>query len=318
MCLASASQKHCVVNATNFIECFMQANGHAQALSHGDVLKFCGTRLLIHIHKGLDTCDECEPGQVQARLQAAKGVYNGRKKELKHIKKKYGLQHSYFDNSGSKLDKELYADKAFLRRKYIGSEVDVGGTSQPASVHSPITATNKGHKLLSKMGWKEGEGLGRDNAGISEPINVELRVNQSAGLGSSQGVSLSLDNVQDANKAKRWSQARQRYQQLASSAGNQTVTSAPSSPSISTIHQDTVLTTGNNTPSSSVQIPKLPAASIDSYPSPFMSSSQGMSGQMTKSGMSWVRGEVQQNEVAVSSSDSPQGVNSTAATSDNT
>lgn len=40
----------------------------------------------------------------------------------------------------------------------------------------PIDATNKGFTLLQKMGWKEGEGLGKDGGGRKEPIqNVKLR-----------------------------------------------------------------------------------------------------------------------------------------------
>ena len=36
-------------------------------LTHGDNLTVGGTTLLLHIHPGNDTCDECEPGQVQAQ-----------------------------------------------------------------------------------------------------------------------------------------------------------------------------------------------------------------------------------------------------------
>lgn len=41
-----------------------------------------------------------------------------------------------------------------------------------------------------------------------------MRVNQTAGLGASTGVALSLDNVHHAQRAKRWSQARKRYEEL--------------------------------------------------------------------------------------------------------
>ena len=37
----------------------------------------------------------------------------------------------------------------------------------------PIAETNKGHKLLAKMGWKEGQGLGRDEQGLSEPVSED-------------------------------------------------------------------------------------------------------------------------------------------------
>ena len=39
-------------------------------VSHGDVIKVGGTTLELHIHPGSETCDDCEPGQVRAKLQA--------------------------------------------------------------------------------------------------------------------------------------------------------------------------------------------------------------------------------------------------------
>lgn len=44
---------------------------------------------------------------------------------------------------------------------------DVMGQSEPerASIHTPISQQNVGFKLLQKMGWKEGAGLGRNEDG---------------------------------------------------------------------------------------------------------------------------------------------------------
>lgn len=39
-----------------------------------------------------------------------------------------------------------------------------------------IGPDNVGHRLLSKMGWKEGEGVGaKDNKGITAPIAAQVR-----------------------------------------------------------------------------------------------------------------------------------------------
>ena len=35
---------------------------------------------------------------------------------------------------------------------------------------SPIDTENKGRQMLEKMGWKEGQGLGRDGGGLREPV----------------------------------------------------------------------------------------------------------------------------------------------------
>ena len=39
-------------------------------LTHGDNLLVGATELLLHIHPALDTCDGCEPGQIQALQQS--------------------------------------------------------------------------------------------------------------------------------------------------------------------------------------------------------------------------------------------------------
>ena len=44
--------------------------GYVRALKHDDVVVVGTTRLLCHVHEGMDTCDECEPGQVRAKIEA--------------------------------------------------------------------------------------------------------------------------------------------------------------------------------------------------------------------------------------------------------
>lgn len=47
----------------------------------------------------------------------------------------------------------------------------------------PIGGDNKGAALLTKMGWREGKGLGKSNEGMTEIIKLESQVGTS-GLGS--------------------------------------------------------------------------------------------------------------------------------------
>ncbi|MCL7037969.1 hypothetical protein MKW94_018188 [Papaver nudicaule] len=50
-------------------------------------------------------------------------------------------------------------------------------SAKEAAERSKIQADNVGHKLLSKMGWKEGEGLGSSKSGRADPVsagNVKL------------------------------------------------------------------------------------------------------------------------------------------------
>lgn len=51
-----------------------------------------------------------------------------------------------------------------------------------ATTKTWLRGSNKGYRMLQKIGWKEGEGLGRDKQGILEPIATEFRRTR-AGIG---------------------------------------------------------------------------------------------------------------------------------------
>ncbi|CEP13444.1 hypothetical protein [Parasitella parasitica] len=56
-------------------------------------------------------------------------------------------------------------------------------TINQASMYVPIADNNKGARMLANMGWKKGEGLGKDGSGILDPIKAESYA-QSAGIGA--------------------------------------------------------------------------------------------------------------------------------------
>lgn len=56
------------------------------------------------------------------------------------------------------------------------------GTDKKELVLEPISDDSKGHQLLEKIGWIKGEGLGKDNDGIKEPLPIIIRKKRS-GLG---------------------------------------------------------------------------------------------------------------------------------------
>lgn len=114
---------------------------------------------------------------------------------------KYKLQQGILDIGAAK--DQSYRDRAKERRLKYG-EVDpvpvnrskeryvremekqasITQTYQASTIASqPISEGNIGNKLLQKMGWKAGSGLGKTNQGRTEIIEAEQR-NSTAGLGS--------------------------------------------------------------------------------------------------------------------------------------
>lgn len=120
-----------------------------------------------------------------------------------------------------------YVDRAAKRRQFnpdnsqpIRSGMpDNSSTPEVVSgFHVPVAKTNKGHAMLSKMGWKAGTGLGAARQGVVEPVQL-LVADKKAGLGSktiqSQGAaasSASRPPETQAEIARR--KARERFAQL--------------------------------------------------------------------------------------------------------
>lgn len=101
--------KRIICNTPGFLFCNFPPQPKTKCdpyvLEHGDEVKIGETVLSFHIHPGSDTCDGCEPGQVRAHLRLDKKDESlvgptlskeekelERRKELKKIRVKYGLQ----------------------------------------------------------------------------------------------------------------------------------------------------------------------------------------------------------------------------------
>ncbi|XP_033928577.1 angiogenic factor with G patch and FHA domains 1 isoform X2 [Melopsittacus undulatus] len=214
------SQNGTVVNGNQILQPKTKCDPYI--LEHGDEVKIGETVLSFHIHHGSDTCDGCEPGQVRAHLRLDRKKESSvcpalskeereivRRKALKKIREKYGLQNTeYEDNKAVKNPK--YKDRAGKRRETIGSEGTFQRDDSPASVHIEISNSNKGHKMLEKMGWKKGEGLGKDGGGIKDPIHLQLHKTH-AGLGTSRPASAEDVQIIQSKNKKNWDKARERF-----------------------------------------------------------------------------------------------------------
>ncbi|GIY13674.1 angiogenic factor with G patch and FHA domains 1 [Caerostris darwini] len=213
------SQNGTFVNEVRLSEPKQKSKPHE--LNHGDKLSLGSCKLLLHIHGGLETCDKCEPGQVIAELskegksahviKTKKQIEKERRKELRKIKKKYGLKGmEYCDANVSHVDSK-YEDKAEFRRKTVGSENPYEKTEM-ASMDVHVPQNNKGYQLLKKLGWKEGDSLGVANSGISDPVSIQPWVSK-AGLGCTHAETSCSSTPTDKRK-KKWVKAQERYFRL--------------------------------------------------------------------------------------------------------
>lgn len=62
-----------------------------------------------------------------------------------------------------------------------------------------LSHNNLGHKMLQKMGWQEGRGLGRSEDGMLAPIAAKAKVVPKSGIGSHVG---SVVTAEDDNFTK--------------------------------------------------------------------------------------------------------------------
>ena len=144
-------------------------------LSHDSRLQLGGITLICHVHSGLETCDGCEPGlllnsittaSITSSSGAKEDLEKARKRELRKIRQKFGLKL----NDTEAVDVGAgYQDRAEVRRQKVGID-PLGAKTETASTQVPIAKKNKGFQMLAKMGWNEGQGLGKTEDAITEPV----------------------------------------------------------------------------------------------------------------------------------------------------
>ncbi|KAK6015882.1 g-patch domain protein, partial [Ostertagia ostertagi] len=164
-------------------------------IEHGDILRFGKEFLRVHVHFGNNTCPGCEQGLLTPETTAVSQsvtVPHGetaRRRNMKALKAMYGIN----DYAESARTPSYGPDRAAKRRRLVGSEIDVnkdGSIADPNNIYAgcaakpvpgavvvskldsvkPLNEANKGFRLLQSMGWKEGEGLGKDGTGRQAPV----------------------------------------------------------------------------------------------------------------------------------------------------
>ncbi|KAK5969387.1 G-patch domain protein [Trichostrongylus colubriformis] len=179
-------------------------------IEHGDILRFGKEFLRVHVHFGNNTCPGCEQGlftsEATTASQSVTVPYGetARRRNMKALKAMYGIN-DYAENART----PFYGpDRAAKRRRLVGSEINVrkdGDQVDPNNIYAgcaakpvpgavvvskfdpvqPLNEANKGFRLLQSMGWKEGEGLGKEGKGRREPVESAVRKERS-GLGATE------------------------------------------------------------------------------------------------------------------------------------
>ncbi|XP_043464831.1 angiogenic factor with G patch and FHA domains 1 [Leptopilina heterotoma] len=181
---------------------------------HGSILQVGCTKLLCHVHEGYETCENCEPGLLLANStinETCISKIQQYKSELRRLKSKFGVESSN-DVAASNVAVG-YQDRAQARRQCNGSSDQYAKTEQ-TSLESSIAKDNKGFKLLSRMGWSEGQSLGKEGSGILEPVPI-MQNSSKSGLGYKDCNPIPLDeNVSTKKKQKLLQKMQDRYSKL--------------------------------------------------------------------------------------------------------
>lgn len=107
----------------------------------------------------------------------------------------------------------LYRNRAAERRQVNGESdlteaakdtiVASSKSKEPKALGTPISSDNVGAILLKKMGWREGEGLGKDSEGMIEPLKATGKSRTSTGLGAKDEDKSYKDRTKEAYR-DRW------------------------------------------------------------------------------------------------------------------
>uniref|UniRef100_A0A8C7XU59 RNA binding motif protein 5 n=1 Tax=Oryzias sinensis TaxID=183150 RepID=A0A8C7XU59_9TELE len=116
--------------------------------------------------------------------------------ELEELERKESEQ-KYRDRAAERREKYGIPEPPVSKKKKFSQPAPVINYEQPTK--DGLSSDNIGNKMLQAMGWKEGKGLGRNQQGITAPIEAQLRT-KGAGLGT-KGTNYTLspsDTYKDA------------------------------------------------------------------------------------------------------------------------
>ena len=98
-------------------------------------------------------------------------------------------------------DPELKSKK--FKEKFMRAMEESSTTGQMADAPK-VAESNIGNKMLQKMGWKDGQGLGKSNQGRTDIIHAQQR-SAGSGLGSGQSGGNPNDSYKENARKTLWS-----------------------------------------------------------------------------------------------------------------
>jgi len=156
--------------------------------------------------------------QTREKLQKHNGMSDLHKQNLEAWRSQQQQGEDGGDGGGSYRDRAKERRNKFgvdetkpqqnkFKEKYMrvmGEVMGKGGTGAPGEPEKKIGEENVGNKMLQKMGWKDGLGLGKANQGRTEIITQQSRTKLS-GLGTKQVAGDPSLDYKDAARRAMWS-----------------------------------------------------------------------------------------------------------------
>ena len=91
-----------------------------------------------------------------------------------------------------------------FKEKYMRAMEESTAAKSSLADAPKVAESNIGNKMLQKMGWKDGQGLGKKNQGRTDIILAEQRA-QGAGLGNQQAAGNPNDSYKENARKTLWS-----------------------------------------------------------------------------------------------------------------
>ncbi|KAI7900521.1 SMAD/FHA domain-containing protein [Cokeromyces recurvatus] len=136
-------------------------------------------------------------------LELRRREWNRNAKRLYTFDKKQQVQQNYVDRA--EMRRKTLLPEKFIRIEESTEKKDTQNKNTSHTAIQPVQGI--GNKMLQKLGWQEGQRLGKNQSGILEPLMPTSQLDRS-GLGSQQHAIIHNETRKD----RQWRLAQERYE----------------------------------------------------------------------------------------------------------